>query len=42
LTLQQMVTALTAAVESSPAAGVRIVDVPAIQQARLRSANPPS
>jgi uncharacterized protein YbjT (DUF2867 family) len=42
VTLQQMVTALTAAVESSPAAGVRIVDVPAIQQARLRSANPPS
>jgi uncharacterized protein YbjT (DUF2867 family) len=41
VTLRQMVTALTVAVENPPAIGVRIVDVPAIQQAQLRSANPP-
>jgi uncharacterized protein YbjT (DUF2867 family) len=41
VTLRQMVTALTVAVENSPSAGVRIVDVPAIRQAQLRSANPP-
>ena len=37
VTLQQMVTALTAAVEAPPAGGVRLVGVPAIQQAQLRS-----
>jgi uncharacterized protein YbjT (DUF2867 family) len=36
VTLQQMVTALTVAVETPPSAGVRIVDVPAIQQALFR------
>jgi uncharacterized protein YbjT (DUF2867 family) len=40
VTLRQMVTAVTVAVENPPATGVRIVDVPAIQQAELRSANP--
>ncbi|MEO8753727.1 MAG: NAD(P)H-binding protein [Casimicrobiaceae bacterium] len=37
VTLQQMVTALTAAVESPPSAGVRIFGVPAIRQAQLGS-----
>ena len=35
VTLKQMVTALVAAVESPPAGGVRIVDVPAISRAVL-------
>jgi uncharacterized protein YbjT (DUF2867 family) len=42
VTLKQMVTTLTVAVENSPSAGVRIVDVPAIQQARLRSPDRPN
>jgi hypothetical protein len=37
VTLQQMATALTVAVENAPSAGVRIVDVPAIRQAQLRT-----
>lgn len=37
VTLLQMVTALTVAVETTKPAGVRIVDVPAIQRAQLRS-----
>lgn len=37
VTLRQMVTALAAAVEAPPAAGMRFVDVPAIQQAQLGS-----
>ena len=40
VTLQQMATALTVAVENAPSAGVRIVDVPAIQQAQLRTVGP--
>lgn len=40
VTLQQMATALTVAVENPPSAGVRIVDVPAVQQAQLRGAAP--
>ena len=40
VTLQQMVTALTVAVETSPSARVRIVDVPAIRHAHLRSMTP--
>ena len=35
VTLKQMVTALVAAVETTPAGGVRIVDVPAIARAAL-------
>jgi uncharacterized protein YbjT (DUF2867 family) len=35
VTLRQMVTALVAAVETTPAGGVRIVDVPAIARAAL-------
>ena len=35
VTLEQMVTALVAAVETPPSASVRIVDVPAIARARL-------
>ena len=35
VTLKQMVTALVAAVETLPAGGVRIVDVPAIVRAAL-------
>ena len=37
VTLDQMVAALVAAVETPPTEGVRIVDVPAIAQAQLRS-----
>jgi uncharacterized protein YbjT (DUF2867 family) len=37
VTLRQMVTALTVAVETQPSAGVRVVDVPGIQQAQLRT-----
>jgi len=37
VTLRQMVTALTVAVEAPPPASVRVVDVPAIQQAQLRT-----
>ena len=37
VTLRQMVTALTVAVETQPSAGVSVVDVPAIQQAQLRT-----
>jgi uncharacterized protein YbjT (DUF2867 family) len=37
VTLQQMVTALTVAVETPPSESVRLVDVPGIQQAQLRS-----
>jgi uncharacterized protein YbjT (DUF2867 family) len=37
VTLQQMATALTVAVGNAPPAGVRIVDVPVIQRAQLRS-----
>ena len=37
VTLDQMVTALVAAVETPPSEGVTIVDVPAIAQAQLRS-----
>jgi uncharacterized protein YbjT (DUF2867 family) len=37
VTLEQMVTALVAAVETPPADGTRIVDVPAIVRARLRT-----
>jgi uncharacterized protein YbjT (DUF2867 family) len=37
VTLRQMATALTVAVETPPSAGVRVVDVPAIQQAQLRN-----
>ena len=37
VTRAQMVRALAAAVETPPAAGMRIVDVPAIRQAQLRS-----
>lgn len=38
VTLDQIVSALVAAVETPPADGSRIVDVPAIAQARLRNA----
>jgi uncharacterized protein YbjT (DUF2867 family) len=40
VTLRQMVTALTVTVENPPSAGVRIMDVPAIQQAQLPAAAP--
>jgi len=40
VTLRQMVTALTVAVETPPSASVRIVDVPGIQQAQLRTVEP--
>jgi uncharacterized protein YbjT (DUF2867 family) len=40
VTLQQMVTALTFAVETPPLASMRIVDVPAIRETQLRKVPP--
>lgn len=40
VTLQQMVNALTVAVETPPPAGARVVDVPGIQQAQPRTVAP--